>query len=186
MSLYDEVKERLDRLKAEIDSHEVEPDKRHKVESDSEAILLVKAEQKKFNEKRPKYKNADSFKIMEYYCKTCEMHEMIWNSRDAVSPFGTSCSTKDCKGHMIHINWHKDVVNSLYKPPPGTRYFADITRAKAETIATEMIDSANDFNTRHGHGEVLEKGTDEYIERFYELVTQYTHGDCSMDILTAE
>ena len=163
MSLYGEVKERL-------------------AQQIANEGKLVQQEMEK-----PKYKNADAFKLMEYSCDACGKVETIWNSRDNVSPFGTSCSTKDCKGHMTHSNWHKDVIAPLYQPPPGSRYFADMTRKKAEKIAAEMIEMSNDFDRRHGNlMDVLVKGTDDYDEKFYEILHHHMNNDCSMDILTAE
>lgn len=128
----------------------------------------------------PEFKHHDAFMLMEYGCNKCAKVEKIWNGRNNVSPFGTSCSDKTCKGSMTHINWRHDVQLPLYQPPPGSRYFADFTRERAEEVAARMI------KLYKGTEHELEVGTKEYNDLYWEHVHRLMNGDCSMDILTAE
>lgn len=128
----------------------------------------------------PEFKHHDAFMLMDYGCDKCGKVEAIWNGRNNVSPFGTSCSTQNCKGSMIHINWRHDVRVPDYKPPPGSRYFADFTRKRAEEKAAQII------KLYKGTPYEIEPGTQEYNDFYWEQVHQLMNGDCSMDILTVE
>lgn len=62
---------------------------------------------------------------MHYQCEKCETMEMLWNSRDGVTPFMIGC--QKCSGMMKHIDWDKDDCNPDYLPVRGQRVFVDMT-----------------------------------------------------------
>jgi len=47
----------------------------------------------------------EAFKVMRYGCKKCRNVQLVWNSRNGVSPFSIGCS---CGGSADHIQWERD------------------------------------------------------------------------------
>lgn len=79
------------------------------------------------------YKHKEAFCLMQYYCKPCGHFEIIWNSRDGVTPFMMQCPS--CGGtDMHHVNFHRDRCVPDYKPFLGQRMWVDMTRERAEEI----------------------------------------------------
>ena len=73
-------------------------------------------QQEKEMGERKKYNHAEAFCIMKYHCEKCGKEELLWNSRDGVTPFIIGCSDEDCDGHMQHADWHMDRCIPEYKP----------------------------------------------------------------------
>jgi len=75
-----------------------------------------------------KFKHVEAYCFMEYTCEKNHKHiEILWNSRDGVTPFIIQCN--QCDGMMQHSNWHYDtryVSNTLNHLKDGQRYFVDI------------------------------------------------------------
>lgn len=103
------------------------------------------------------YKHAEAFCLMTYRSDDGSEEEIIWNSRDGVTPFViTLRSGKEAR----HVDWGSDRRLPDYQPPAGSRIFVDLTpevalqraRANAErwyadpgetgAIAREMYPSA--------------------------------------------
>ena len=62
---------------------------------------------------------------MQYRDKVTGETEVLWNSRDGVTPFGiTSRRGNDA----MHENWQQDICVPRFKPAPGMRIFVDGTR----------------------------------------------------------
>lgn len=77
-------------------------------------------------------RHAEAFAIMHYRCEGCGKIEMLWNSRDGVTPFmvASQCCDKQLAQHLML----KDVKTHL--PPLGVnRVFIDLTEAKAVEYA---------------------------------------------------
>lgn len=74
---------------------------------------------------RESHVHAEAFCLMYYQCEKCYIVELIWNSRDGVTPFIINCVA--CGGAMRHENWHLDKYLPDYVPQPGQRYFIDLT-----------------------------------------------------------
>lgn len=69
--------------------------------------------------------HAEAFKLMKYQTDDGSEWEIIWNSRDGVTPF---CVESRGGKEMTHVNWDQDVITPIdYKPAPGTRMFVDAT-----------------------------------------------------------
>lgn len=64
------------------------------------------------------------FCLMKYECRKCGHLEIIWNSRDGVTPFIILC--RKCGGETNHIDWSNDVYMPDYKPKEGERIFIDL------------------------------------------------------------
>lgn len=80
------------------------------------------------------YQQPERFCLMQYQCEKCGHLEVIWNSRNAVTPFCVPCDLPECDGMKQHVNWQADRQwNSL--PPPAGRVFVSITREDARDLA---------------------------------------------------
>lgn len=92
------------------------------------------------------YQHAEAFRLMRYGCKPrttpfgsrdgCGAVEVIWNSRDGVTPFVVGC--RSCGGEMSHLPpWQDDPLVPDYMPPLGSRIFVDLTVERARQKAKE-------------------------------------------------
>ena len=69
--------------------------------------------------------HAEAFKLMKYRTDDGLEWEIIWNSRDGVTPFVVESKTGK---EMAHVDWDQDAIVPInYKPTPGTRMFVDAT-----------------------------------------------------------
>lgn len=85
------------------------------------------------------YKHKEAFAVMNYECE-CGHRELIWNSRDGVTPFTVPCPVcKDAMG-LCHVNFNMDKVAILYQVPKNSRYFASMTIEQARTLAAKNVD----------------------------------------------
>lgn len=75
-------------------------------------------------ETKKEYKHVEAFCLMKYQCEKCGKTEIVWNSRDGVTPFTINC--EKCEGHMRHIDWHMDKRCENYIPKSGQRVFIDM------------------------------------------------------------
>ena len=74
--------------------------------------------------------HAEAFMLMRYRCKACGGEEIVWNSRDGVTPFGIDCLA--CGGgDATHVDWQGDVYAPDHQPELGTRMFVDLTVDRA-------------------------------------------------------
>jgi hypothetical protein len=68
----------------------------------------------------------EAFCLMLYRCNLCGTIEVLWNSRDGVTPFSICCSQCHRENEfpqMIHIGWQLDICKQDYKPFEGQRVF---------------------------------------------------------------
>jgi len=98
-------------------------------------------------QKMTKYNHGEAFCLMEYQCETCGYKEIIWNSRDGVTPFIIRCPECQKKGIPIilksglmeHVNWQKDQCAPDYLPDQGQRVFVDITPQIMEVLTRARV-----------------------------------------------
>ncbi len=102
---------------------------------------------------------AEAFCLMHYKCEKCGKLELLWNSRDGVTPFMISCS--NCKGTMAHANWNLDKYAPDHKPQVGDRVFRDSTEADKREWAQRSYENAK--GTPYAIPEDIK---DQWIEEF--------------------
>lgn len=91
---------------------------------------------------RGKHTHMEAFCQMQYLCKSCGYREIIWNSRDGVTPFGTQCP--GCKApELYHVNFQGDI----YDPKGelrllGQRFWRDGTVDEAIAIMQRRFAAA--------------------------------------------
>jgi len=86
-----------------------------------------------------KYNHVEAYCLMHYGCKDCSSIEILWNSRDGVTPFIIKCL--ECGGEANHVRWELDDCLPDFKPSLGMRVFVDITLEKVHEYAKKRIDS---------------------------------------------
>lgn len=82
------------------------------------------------------YKHAEAFALMWYAC-SCGHRERIWNSRDGVTAFGSSCPS--CGNIMDHVDWKKDQIAVNHKLHRGQRFWRDGTVEDAVKIVERSL-----------------------------------------------
>lgn len=86
--------------------------------------------------------HAEAFNLMWYRCKTCGHAERYWNSRDGVTPFGTSCPS--CGGNsLMHDAWHLDTYAPNHVPHSGQRVWKDCTEKDLKRWLAQVVKSSN-------------------------------------------
>lgn len=67
----------------------------------------------------------EAFCLMKYRSDDGSEEEMLWNSRDGVTPF--CIRSRNGEKMMSHVEWNKDTFIIDFDPPPGMRVFVDAT-----------------------------------------------------------
>lgn len=75
-----------------------------------------------------RYKHAEAFCLMTYQADDGSESEVVWNSRDGVTPFVIPLRSGKT---ATHVNWRGDVRTPDYAPPAGSRIFVDLTMERA-------------------------------------------------------
>lgn len=85
--------------------------------------------------------HVEAFCLMHYACR-CGHHEVIWNSRDGVTPFSAPCPSCGDGMGMTHVAFNADVYAPGHQPHHGQRIWVDMTWNRAEEIAKARIAAA--------------------------------------------
>lgn len=86
------------------------------------------------------HKHPEAHCLMQYQCESCKDIEIIWNSRNGVTPFIVRC--RKCGGSMQHIRWHADT------PMPNLRMFVDQTPERLRESLRQYVD--REWDNDHG------------------------------------
>ena len=82
--------------------------------------------------------SAEALHNMQYTCESCGHSEMIWNSRDGVTPFTVSCSK--CGGLSSHSgNWNKEKSFKTL-PDDASRVFVEVFKKDAVAVCTAWVE----------------------------------------------
>ena len=83
-----------------------------------------------------KYNHAEAFALMKYRDRETGKVEIIWNSRDGVTPFIVLSQNGN---ESVHFDWQTDRIDPFHVPSVGDRIFVDLTREKAEAFQRERF-----------------------------------------------
>jgi hypothetical protein len=83
------------------------------------------------------YEHAEAFCLVAYRSDDGTETELIWNSRDGVTPFVISLRSGK---QATHVAWETDQCIPDYSPPPGSRVFVDLTPERARQLAEQRVD----------------------------------------------
>lgn len=84
------------------------------------------------------YNHKEAFCLMRYASRDGRAAEMLWNSRDGVTPFGLR-GRSDVE--MFHVEWENDRPIERFLPPIGMRIFVDMTKERLREIIKERVDA---------------------------------------------
>lgn len=82
------------------------------------------------------YKHREAFCLMRYRSDDGTEEEIIWNSRDGVTPFVITLRSGK---QATHVNWNADFCNPRYEPKPDERIFVDLTQERAIEYARKNL-----------------------------------------------
>lgn len=85
-----------------------------------------------------KYNHVEAFCLMAYACTSCLHREIIWNSRDGVTPFTLSCPTCG-KPTLSHTYLAHDWCVPDHAPHWGQRVWIDMTRERADELVKRQL-----------------------------------------------
>lgn len=85
-------------------------------------------------EPQQEFQHAEAFCLMKYKCRNDHL-EVVWNSRDGVTPMFIDCAS--CPEETSHFHWSEDVRTPEHIPHIGQRYFRDGTYEEALHIARQ-------------------------------------------------
>ena len=91
----------------------------------------------------PKYQHVEAFCLMQYQDEVTGEIELLWNSRDGVTPF--CIPARDAKRLMQHTNFAADRRALDYQPEPGMRVFIDYTRERFLGPARQWVEQFWDY-----------------------------------------
>ena len=80
----------------------------------------------------------EAFCHMLYESDDTREREVLWNSRDGVTPF--IIFNRDKTKQMKHIAWNRDLYDPDYVPQPGDRIFVDVTEEMARERAVRYVE----------------------------------------------
>jgi len=80
----------------------------------------------------------EAFCLMKYQSDDGEVIELIWNSRDGVTPF--VISARDGSRQMTHVDWQLDESRPHHVPQLGDRIFIDHTEETAQKEAEQYVE----------------------------------------------
>lgn len=74
-----------------------------------------------------RHRHGEAFKLMTYRADDGSEEEVIWNSRDGVTPFVITLRSGK---QATHVNWAGDMYAPDHQPQQGDRIFVDLTPAR--------------------------------------------------------
>ena len=132
------------------------------------------------------YKHPEAFCLMEYQCGKCGGMEILWNSRDGVTPFQINCQI--CGDRMSHVHPSHDIcAPSFGTEAMGPRYskmrlFVPITRVKADEYARHRLSWAKEAS-----GAVVpESDTDDYKQIHQAISDDIYHNGEAPDVIPGQ
>jgi hypothetical protein len=128
------------------------------------------------------YKYGEAFKLMLYRCDFGCHTELLWNSRDGVTPFGIR--SRDEVHPMLHWGWNRDIPAPTHVPQIGDRIFVSMTQERAAIHAVTYVDRIWDAPkhpaSRFGHWASKAEAIGYFAAKFY---SEHGKGE-SPDIVT--
>lgn len=78
------------------------------------------------------HQHGEAFNLMVYRSDDGTEEEVIWNSRDGVTPLVITLRSGK---QATHVDWHRDRYAPEHQPQPGDRIFVDLAEEKARQYA---------------------------------------------------
>jgi hypothetical protein len=84
-----------------------------------------------------KHNHAEAFSLMKYQDSVTGKVEVVWNSRDGVTPFVIFSPEGN---ESRHVSWSADRYEPGHVPQVGDRIFVDLTMERCRKIYREWIE----------------------------------------------
>ena len=85
----------------------------------------------------PQYKHNEAFCLMRYGSDDGTEIEVLWNSRDGVTPF--MIGSRLTEGMLRHIDWREDKCRPDFTPHKGMRIFVNATKELVTPKLNEYV-----------------------------------------------
>lgn len=123
----------------------------------------------------------EAYKLMTYQCEKCGVEEIIWNSRDGVTPFMVRCNNLDCDGSMKHINWQADEFAPDYLPLKGQRVFITLPKELRVPVARRRVAGfdGTDYELQGREREAMVHDIEREIQPDEPMLITWPYGDPS-------
>lgn len=79
----------------------------------------------------------EAFAVMLYRSKESGLEELIWNSRDGVTPFGIRMRDGT---EGVHVEWNQDRFSPNHTPKVGDRIFVNLTLETARVMRRAFVE----------------------------------------------
>lgn len=112
------------------------------------------------------HQHGEAFRLMKYRCDSGCHNEIIWNSRDGVTPF--IIRSRDGAHKMTHIEWRTDVYAPDHKPKTGERIFVTMTPELAAPRAEKYVDEIYKREKRYGYWDSREEAVAYFVQSWVE------------------
>jgi len=86
----------------------------------------------------PPYAHKGAYCTMKYQDSVTGEVEVLWNSRDGVTPF---CITSRAGNEALHIRFAEDRCEPMHVPALGDRVFADLSIQRAREMRTAYVEA---------------------------------------------
>lgn len=117
------------------------------------------------------YKHPEAYCRMSYANGDRSVTEVLWNSRDGVTPYGIGSADGTCE--LLHVDWNKDKRDIFFVPPVGSRVFIDLTMDAARAYRRVFVEK---YWEKEIYGERMCDRTDVWTTK-EEAVEQLAKGD---------
>ena len=111
------------------------------------------------------YKHVEAFCLMNYECEACGHRQVIWNSRDGVTPFTTSC--EKCGKAATHVRFNEDKRVPNHVLQPGDLYFDDLKLKEYIPLAIKRLDQFDGTEYEVPQEEKYKKAVDMASEEWH-------------------
>lgn len=94
---------------------------------------------------RVAHRHAEAFMVMRYESETGRHSELIWNSRDGITPFCVMPRGSSERAEMMrHVDFRGDRCRPFHVPPIGSRIFVNLTIDRARELRRGWYEKAKD------------------------------------------
>jgi hypothetical protein len=127
-----------------------------------------------------RYHHKEAFCLMRYASDDGAESEVMWNSRDGVTPMFINSPVTGKQ--MAHVDWHRDAYAPAHVPNVGSRIFVDLTLQRARVFAARRLERMLERDEYRSVLEAQYESREAALEALVQSMLE-EHGGGSPDIL---